>query len=175
MTSGFEIVGVVLAFYPIVVDAWQAYKAAKSGIEINQMIQRLKTEQIIFHEFVHHLVGSSISEAERARLNTSHPREAAGCWKDPALESDLKMRLGYVKMQNILTIVGNIHTLLKSMSEELPGAGQTFVCFCLSVLLSSLPKPNSANLISDFLRFANTLHSHPSSICDHPSIILGLH
>jgi hypothetical protein len=128
MTGGIEVIGLVLALYPLVVDAWHARKAVESGVEVNQMIQRLKTEQIIYNEFIQHLVGSSISEAERARLKRVSPGQGNGCWDDPELQSDLKKRLGFEKMQNVLTLVGNIHVLLEAMREGLPGAGRMFVC-----------------------------------------------
>jgi hypothetical protein len=134
MTGGFEAVGLVLSLYTVVVDAWQARKAAKSGVEVNQMIQRLKTEQIIYNEFIQHLVGSSISEAQRARLNTVNPGEGVGLWDDHVLQSDLKRRLGFEKMQNVLTIVSNIQELLEAMREELPGAGRMFVCLYKALL-----------------------------------------
>lgn len=130
MSGAFEIVGLVLALYPVVVQAWLATnKAVKSGVDVSHMVQRLKTEQIIFNEFVQHLVGSSVSEAERARINSTSPRQENGCWSDPELQADLRRRLGFEKMQNILTIVDNIHRLLESIREELPGAGRVFVCF----------------------------------------------
>lgn len=127
--TGFEVVGLVLALYPLVVHALRATnKAVKSGVDVSHMVQRLKTEQIIYNEFVQHLVGSSVSEAERARINSTSPRQEDGCWGDPELQADLKMRLGWEKMQNILTIVENIHKLLESIREEIPGAGRVFVC-----------------------------------------------
>ncbi len=156
MTSGIEVVGIVLALYPIVVDAWQAYKAAKSGIEVAQLIQRLETEQIVFDEFVDRLVGSSISKTERASFNTQNPRqrgergEVVGCWQNQELQADLKTRLGYSKMRNILDIIANIHKLLDTMRTELPPThplvSSAFAFDCLSELCLGCGRRNVPSL-----------------------------
>lgn len=187
MAGGIEVVGIVLALYPIVVDTWQAYKAAKSGTEVNQMIQRLQTEQIVFQEFVHHLVGSSITESQRALLIGSKPRERGqqgeevGCWHDPGLQADLKARLGFEKMQNILTIVENIQALLGCMSKELPGAARTLVSQqergeeVLDITFNIITYFGIALIWSGSVRRVNTPHSPLSNICDRPNIFLMRH
>lgn len=126
MSGGIEVVGIVLALYPIVIDAWQAYKAAKTGVDVLPLITRFRTEHIIFEEFVGHLLGSSISEKEKAQLIKTSPRQRGGneeaggsCWQNPEVQADLKMRLGYSKMRNILAIIAHIHSLLEIMYTEL--------------------------------------------------------
>ena len=127
MADGFAVVGLVLALYPVVVDAWEAYKAAKSGAKTEQIVQRLRTEQIIYNEFVQYLVGSSVSEAQRARLNATSPLGEEGFWSDPGLQEDLKRRFGFEKMETILKVVVNMYTLLVTMGQDLPGVGRSFV------------------------------------------------
>ncbi|KAH6711845.1 hypothetical protein BKA61DRAFT_611681 [Leptodontidium sp. MPI-SDFR-AT-0119] len=126
MTGGIEIVGVVLALYPLIIDAWQAFKATTKEAEVRHMITRLATEQIVFNALVDQLVGDTVSKAERANLDNASPRHrgqhgehANDHWQKPELQANLKRTLGYSKMQNILAIVANIYQILKSMSIEL--------------------------------------------------------
>lgn len=144
MTGGIEIVGVVLALYPLIIDAWQAFKATTKEAEVRHMITRLATEQIVFNALVDQLVGDTVSKAERANLDNASPRHrgqhgehANDHWQKPELQANLKRTLGYSKMQNILAIVANIYQILKSMSIELrpsrPLVSHLYVRFCSSV------------------------------------------
>ena len=147
MTGGIETVGIVLSLYPILNDAWRAHKAAKTGVEVGQLMRRFETEQIVFREFIDHLVGSSVSENEKTQLLETNPRqrgergeEEGSCWQNSELQSELKTRLGHHKLQNILDIVASMHMLLERMQSEL-SPSQPLVSYLLLIILCCRYQP----------------------------------
>jgi hypothetical protein len=125
--SGFEVIGVVLGVYPVVVNIYQGLRKSNQGVEA--LIRGLKTEEIIYNEWVSHLLGPNVSEAELFRLKAtrgSSTEDLAG-WHDFHLQTNLTARLGFAKAAHILTSVREINQLLESMRVDLPGAGRQFV------------------------------------------------
>lgn len=123
--SGFEIVGVILGAYPLIIGALDAYKATRGGKGAVSLARNLKTEEIIFGEFVHHLLAPNVSGTELTRLTAN----ASGVvpWSDARLQTDLRARLGNVKADNVIETLGEIQDLLISLQHELAPSDQGIV------------------------------------------------
>jgi hypothetical protein len=127
--SGFEVIGVVLGVYPVVMDAYRAYTATKSRQGIESLIRKLRIEEIIYDGWVSRLLAPNVSEAELLRLKTTRsndPRDLSS-WQDLNMQSNLTARLGFQRAHQILSIVKEIGQLLESMKDDVPGVGREFV------------------------------------------------
>lgn len=129
--SGFEVIGVVLGVYPIVVTAWEAFSQTKGDKGIHQLTRRLKIEETIYREFVKHLLGPNASEAQQCRLMAPTSPDNLEAWQDTALQSNLRERYDFEKATLIVSILQDLSKLLDSMKKELPGAGRAFVSYSL--------------------------------------------
>src|SRR5436305_13527951 len=115
---GFEIVGVILAIWPMVKTAVALHKARKNGRENDLLLHQLDTEELIFRESVHRLLASDVSEAELIQLSDSN-RPNVDLWKNEALQSNLKRRLGHDKSKTVLKTLEEMGGLLESLREKL--------------------------------------------------------
>ena len=116
--SGFEIIGVILGVYPLIVDALALYKATKAGKGAAALTRNLKTESIIFGEFVYNLLAPNVSLDELTRLKDPRSPDLE-LWKDATLHAHFKDRLGPKKAGVVVEILREIHALLKSLELEL--------------------------------------------------------
>lgn len=124
--SGFEVIGVLLAVYPVVVTACNAYKAASTGDGYEKLIRRLNMEAFLFDDFVSRLLGPDIGESQLLRLKSSSD---PGFWKENNVQGKLEQRHGALRTQHILSLINDSNTLLRSIQRDLPGAGRAFVSF----------------------------------------------
>ena len=113
--SGFEVVGVILGLYPIIGTALKAYKASKGGKGARQLIRVLKVEELIFGEFVHHLLAPNVSEAELVHLKASSSLDPLS-WTNAA--ASMTRRLGLEKARIIVEILQEMCILLRSLQGE---------------------------------------------------------
>jgi hypothetical protein len=120
--SGFEVIGLVLGLYPIVVDAYR--KSKGEGIE--KAIRRLETEHLLFDDFVSRLLGPDLQleEGQLLRLKTS---KDPAFWKENNLRAKLEHRYGFVRTKNIISFINDLNKLLQDIGKELPGAARSFV------------------------------------------------
>ncbi|KAL9598500.1 MAG: hypothetical protein Q9219_004473 [cf. Caloplaca sp. 3 TL-2023] len=116
--SGLEVVGVILGAYPLILSALDAYKATRGGKGALSLIRNLKTEEIIFGEFVHNLVGSNVSEGGLAHI-TATTSQSHALWDSDTFKADLRTRLGSDKADNVIEILLEIRGLLDSVQQEL--------------------------------------------------------
>ena len=115
--SGFEIVGVILAVYPVVASALTYYKATRGGRGAASLILSLKIESVIFDEFVYKLLAPNAFQDEQVRRKgTSSPD--LDLWKDPLLQEHIKSRLGSRKAEVVVEILERIKALLISLELE---------------------------------------------------------
>ena len=122
--SGFEIVGVIFAVYPCIVDALALYKNTKAGKGAASLSRNLKTESIIFGDFVYHLLTPSVSDDEYARLKDPKSPKL-GVWENPELQSHLRYRLGAERAEVVVEILQEIKTILHSLEAEIsPGRNE---------------------------------------------------
>ncbi|KAL9120120.1 MAG: hypothetical protein Q9187_003324 [Circinaria calcarea] len=117
--SGFEIVGVILAVYPLIGTALKVYQATKSRRGAASLALAISTEEIIFSEFVQNLLAPNVSsEAELVRLADPSSQNLE-LWKDTTLQQNLRNRLGPRKAKVVLETLCEIGELLKSLQDEL--------------------------------------------------------
>ena len=116
--SGFEVAGVILGLYPLVITALDVYRATKGGKGAVSLARNLNTEKIIFGEFVHQLVAPNVSEADLVRLKASASPDFA-LWNDKTLQANMRARLGTEKADNVIGILEEIQELLIILQREL--------------------------------------------------------
>lgn len=117
--SGFEVAGLILGLYPLLVAALAVYNETVSGKGARRLVRNLKTEQAIFNNFIHHLLAPPIiTEAESARL-TDPTGPDLELWKDTKLQKKLEARLGCENASIVVDILREINELLHWLREEL--------------------------------------------------------
>ena len=117
--SGFEIAGLILGSYPLVITALAVYNETVSGKGALRLMRSLKTEEAIFNNFVHHLLAPPvISEADSARL-TDPASPDLKLWKDTKLQKKLEARLGLENASIVADILREIYGLLRWLRNEL--------------------------------------------------------
>ena len=116
--SGFEIAGIILGAYPIIIGTLEGYKATRGGKGATSFLRYLNTERIIFERFVFDLVALHASEKGLAWLNLDGTPNGA-LWSDETLQKSLKARLGADKAENVVAMLEEIRDLLKLIQDEL--------------------------------------------------------
>lgn len=66
--SGFEVIGVILALYPLVQDALKTYRGVTSGRFIESLQKDVATEELIFLDFLHAILLPVLPKAVLLRL-----------------------------------------------------------------------------------------------------------
>ena len=118
--SGFEAVGIILGAWPLVVNAMTVYKLTKSGTGLSLMLHELKTEEMIYTQFVHNLLVSDVTEAELMKLSNRENPDS-GLWKNELLHNNLKQRLGLMKSELVFEKLEEIGKILASLNQKLGG------------------------------------------------------
>lgn len=121
--SGFEIAGLLLGVYPIVLGAINVYKATKSGRAAAVLIRRLKTEEVVYRQFVQKLLISNVSQEQVQKLLDRKSPDMKS-WKDSTLNRKLGDRLGSDKADLILEILREMDKLLKDLNTEFSNIGR---------------------------------------------------
>lgn len=130
--SGFEVIGLVLALYPCLIDGLKAYKKFRSGQMIENLVKSLKVEQLIYSEFVEAILQSAVSEAELIRLtNCVSEKELVRLddsaspflrlWKATALQLSLNTYFGPEKGGILLSTIRDIQRELEAIERDVSG------------------------------------------------------
>ncbi|PVH88845.1 hypothetical protein DL98DRAFT_648174 [Cadophora sp. DSE1049] len=117
--SGFEIVGVILGIYPLIVTAAALYKDTKTTRDAaSSLTRRLEVEKVIYGQFVRKLLASDVPAevVEKMVFTNSTSRQS---WNDATLGSNLSRRLGPHNGPIILQILKELHKTLGDLNEEL--------------------------------------------------------
>lgn len=128
--SGFEVIGVVLGVWPLVVNALMLYKAVKNSAW-DLLLQELQTEKIIYVEFVRHLLTPDLLDGDSLEFIDQKTENFAG-WEDKELHSRLAERLGVEKSTLVLTTVQEMEKLLGDLNESLTRKEDPLVSFLFS-------------------------------------------
>jgi hypothetical protein len=134
--SGFEIVGLLLGLYPIVVDAVSVYKATKTGRAATSLIRKLRIEEVIYRQFVHKLLAPNVEGEDIYQLYFNQQPPDIDRWQAVALNQKLRLRLGSDKADLILQILREIDNLLKDLNTELSSISRGMVICTLSSRMS---------------------------------------
>ncbi|MCJ1266835.1 hypothetical protein MMC22_006720 [Lobaria immixta] len=122
--SGFEIAGLILGSYPLLMTALAVYNGITSGKGAQRLARRLKTEEAIFVNSIHRLLESpTISGAEKARL-TDPAGPDLNLWRNRNLQEKLEDRLGSDIASVVVDILREIHELLLWLRNELKSREQ---------------------------------------------------
>jgi hypothetical protein len=129
--SGFEIVGLLLGLYPLVVDAVNVYKATKTSRAATSLIRKLKIEEVIYRQFVYKLVAPNIQGADIYRFTLNQEPPGLGPWQNVAMNQKLRIRLGPETADFVLDILREIERLLKDLNADLSNISRGMViCTC---------------------------------------------
>jgi hypothetical protein len=115
--SGFEVIGVVLGVWPLVMNGVALYKATRDGRAADLLRTQLDTEEFIFRQFVHDLISSDVPEADLVQLSDRN-RPNTGLWKDRGLHSKLETRLGPERSGIVLSSLVEMDKLLTSLRDK---------------------------------------------------------
>jgi hypothetical protein len=116
----FEVIGAVLGLWPVVVNALTLYKATEDGRAYGLPLNEVKTEELVYREFVRLLLQADVPEADLVQL-TDRKRLNESLWRDQKLHFSLERRLGHENSRHILETLAEMHKLLVSLSEMLGG------------------------------------------------------
>jgi hypothetical protein len=122
--SSFEVIGVVLGVWPVVLNALSVFTATKDGRGARLLLNELRTEELVYREFVKQLLASDVSEADLLQLSDGK-RPNLDLWKDKALNCTLERRLGD-KSEFVLKTLEEMKNILEGLNEKL-GANVTVV------------------------------------------------
>jgi hypothetical protein len=114
--SGFEVVGVLLALFPIVVDTVRGYKHAKSGEPLEYLIKDVIAEQILFRSWIGHLLMPTVPpQAVKALLGPKSQK----LWEDPGLRAAVERSFGAATTSYLLMTILDIHHELDEIKVAL--------------------------------------------------------
>jgi len=116
--SGFEVIGVVLGVWPLVMNAVALYKATKGIRGADLLRTQLDTEEFIFRQFVYDLLSSDVAEADLVKLSDRNKPNPV-LWRDKALHSKLEARLGPDRSRIVLSSLAEMDKLLAGLRDKL--------------------------------------------------------
>jgi len=114
--SGYEVIGVVLAVYPVVTDGIKLWKAVASGQGIAELNDDLKNEEIRYKESLGRLFEIDVVKEEQTRLlagKTPAPNPT------PRQQTNLERRLGKTKTDLIFSTLECMNGVLESMRADI--------------------------------------------------------
>ena len=131
--SGFEVIGVILAVWPMVTGLAHTYSTIKPGVGSAQLSRKLETEATIFDKIVRDLLGSVITPEQIQRLDQ---QESDDQWPslEQALRRRLRRRLGRDKFELTLRHLVEMRELLDVLRGEIENMCNS------TVRLTSKPK-----------------------------------
>ncbi len=117
--SGFEAIGLVLALFPIVETAVKIYGETRPGHTAASLVRKLKTETIIYDQFVRNLLDSVVPATTIERLLDRSLANLPELWKDGEMQLALLGRLGTIKSNHLLEMLVDMNQRLKALEVEL--------------------------------------------------------
>jgi hypothetical protein len=116
--SGFEVVGTILALYPLVVDAVVYCKKVRSGEIIHDLLEEVRAEKVIFCGSIQHLCLSQVSGTDV--VGVIDPKsEAFALWQQSRFLNSLLTAHAADATASILDTLNSIHLELKHIQQEL--------------------------------------------------------
>ncbi|KAK1836111.1 hypothetical protein QBC39DRAFT_430261 [Podospora conica] len=139
--SGIEIVGAILALYPIAVDLAKGYKQMKwNDSELHRVL--LVASQL-YDRTVKDLLTSAVSYGEMQRLVPSNGPINHRLWKDEGLQQKLQDRLGPHKFPLAMQHLTEMKTLLDQVQLELPSMSRVMSRWKLKTKMALAHMPHS--------------------------------
>lgn len=116
--SGFEIAGLIIGAYPIIMTLLAAIKETKTGRGARRLAWDLEVESAIFGDFVFNLLAPNVAEADLARLTDPNNPDLE-LWNGAVLQMKLKSRLGDEKAKIVVETLQEMMELLSLLQNEL--------------------------------------------------------
>src|SRR5271168_547659 len=156
--SGFEVIGVLLGVWPVVLNGLTMYKATKDGRGYGLLLNELRVEEIVYREFVQYLLQADVPEADLVQL-TDKKRPNVGLWNDRKLHFSLERRLGPEKSRIVRETLAEMDKLLVSLGEKLGGTDDVRFSLKSYRYISSLSCPRAK---SDMVEGKNSKQHSPT-------------
>jgi hypothetical protein len=157
--SGLEVIGLVLAIWPLVVNGITIYKSVKSSQGWSLLLQEFRIEKTLYVEFVCRLLASDISEADLHQLGTGNKLNQA-LWEDESLKNSLRGRLGPEKLEIVVSALEEMNKILTSLTERFGVNKSLLVCLGLpqtiiqalssNLYLNRRRRPTTAGFVKAF-------------------------
>ena len=125
--SGFEVVGLVLAIYPMLIDGIRTYQKLRSGQLLADLLKDVLEEQIVFHNWIGHLLMRSVP-AQELRDLLDHNSAAFARWHDHRLHQIIEQSYGRVQASFLLETLADVHGELERIKGDLSTLKSSAVC-----------------------------------------------
>ncbi|CZR52362.1 uncharacterized protein PAC_02239 [Phialocephala subalpina] len=117
--TGFEVIGVLLGVYPVVIDGLKLCKAVASGQGIRLLVDDLKDEEIRYTESLGHLFGTEfVNELQARQRDAKTPIS----YPTPRQQTNLEQRLGRSRTELICSTLEGMKNVLESMQRDIEKA-----------------------------------------------------
>lgn len=122
--SGFEVIGVVLSVYPIIINLLDIYKETQANKLAISLERRLRVEETIYTDVLGHLArfAASGDDVVEGRI----PKDEF--WDDAVIQANLSKRLGPQKARLALDTLHDIKQLLDEIQTEVSDRDKILVC-----------------------------------------------
>jgi hypothetical protein len=124
--SGFEVVGVILAVYPIIVNTLQLYKETTESKLARSLEKSLKAEEFLYDGVVASLASCAGYGDDEVTDNMKIRQDAF--WKDDEIHAKLSKSLGERKARLVLDILQEIKQDLDAINVEVSNKAAILVC-----------------------------------------------
>ncbi|ETI22748.1 hypothetical protein G647_06824 [Cladophialophora carrionii CBS 160.54] len=116
--SGFEVVGLILALYPVVADAVAYYRGVRSGDIIHDLVEEVRAERVIFSHSIQHLCLSQVSGTDVVGV-VDPQSEIFALWQQSSFLNKLLASHAAEATTAILETLKSIHSELQQVHREL--------------------------------------------------------
>lgn len=116
VVTGLDVVGLVLAIFPVIEELIKLYDLRPSTEQIRFLQRTVKNEEAIFRDTLEQLLSPHVSDRELQQLLIL---PGGKNWADEALEKKLQMQLGERRFREIKEILEDIKQSLEKLREEL--------------------------------------------------------
>ncbi|KIY02877.1 uncharacterized protein Z520_01342 [Fonsecaea multimorphosa CBS 102226] len=116
--SGFEVVGLILGLYPLVVDAVDYCRRFRSGEVIHDLLEEVRAEKVIFCNWIQHLCISQLSGTDLQGILDNNS-ETFGLWKNDGFLTSLMASRDMESTRSIAATLIDIHAELQHIHQYL--------------------------------------------------------
>jgi hypothetical protein len=116
--SGFEVVGLILALYPVVVDAVVYCKKVRSGEIINDLLEEVRAEKVIFCGWIQTLCVTQISGTDVNGI-VNPASDVFALWQQSSFLNNLLAAHAAEAIASIVATLTSIHAELEHVLQEL--------------------------------------------------------
>ncbi|EXJ74855.1 uncharacterized protein A1O5_01551 [Cladophialophora psammophila CBS 110553] len=116
--SGFEVVGLILGLYPVIVDAVDYCRRVRSGEIIHDLLEEVRAEKVIFCNWIQHLCVSQLSGTDLQGILDKNS-EIFGLWENDGFLTSLMASRDTEATKSIAATLIDIHAELQHIHQYL--------------------------------------------------------